>query len=53
MCDFLTVLIDNGYQGFNMFKMNPSVEAARQEVQWMAELKEEILRKTMAKARTP
>jgi len=51
--DFLTVLIDNGYKGFNMFKMNPSVEAARQEVQWMAELKEAILRKATAEARTP
>jgi hypothetical protein len=51
--DFLTVLIDNGYKGFNMFKMNPSVEAAQQEVQWMAELRDEIVRKTMAEARTP
>ncbi len=49
--NFLSVLIDNGYKGFNMFKMNPSVEAARQEVQWMAELKEEILRRTVADAR--
>ena len=48
--DFLTVLIDNGYKGFNMFKMNPSVEAAREEVQWMAELKDEILRKATAEA---
>jgi hypothetical protein len=51
--DFLTVLIDNGYKGFNMFKMNPSVAAAQQEVQWMAELKEEILRKAAAHTRTP
>ncbi len=51
--DLLTVLIDNGYKGFNMFKMNPGVEAAQQEVQWMAQLKEETLRKTVAEARTP
>jgi len=51
--DFLSVLIDNGYKGFNMFKMNPSVEAARQEVQWMAELREEIVGKTISHAPTP
>jgi hypothetical protein len=36
-----------------VFKMKPSVEAARQEVQWMAELREEILRQAMAQAHTP
>ncbi len=45
--DFLSVLIANGYKGFNMFKMNPTVEAAQQEVQWMAELREEMIRKTI------
>jgi len=45
--DFLTVLIENGYKGFNMFKMNPSVEAARQEVKWFSELKEEMVKKTV------
>ncbi len=50
--DFLLVLIDHGYKGFNLFKMNPSVEAARQEVQWMAELKEEIVRQTVRNGRT-
>ena len=28
-----TVLIDSGYQGFNMFKMNPGARTARREVQ--------------------
>ena len=41
------VLIANGYKGFNMFKMNPNVEAAQEEVRWMAELKEEIIRKVI------
>jgi hypothetical protein len=45
--DFLTVLIENGYKGFNMFKMNPSVEAARREVKWFSELKEEMVKKTI------
>ena len=45
--DFLAVLIDNGYKGFNMFKMNPNVEAAQQEVRWLSELKPEIVKKTV------
>lgn len=45
--DFLTVLIDNGYKGFNMFKMNPNVEAAQQEVRWLSELKPEIVKKAV------
>lgn len=36
-----------------VFKMKPSVEAAQQEVRWMAKHREEILRQTMAEARTP
>jgi len=44
---FLTVLVNNGYKGFNMFKMNPNVEAARQEVLWMAELKNEMVQKVV------
>ncbi len=45
--DFLSVLIDNGCKGFNMFKMNPNVEAAQEEVRWLSELKPEIVKKTV------
>jgi hypothetical protein len=45
--DFLTVLINNGCKGFNMFKMNPNVEAAQKEVKWLAELKDEIVEQTV------
>ncbi|MFQ6035846.1 MAG: hypothetical protein ACE5NM_08380, partial [Sedimentisphaerales bacterium] len=44
---FLHVLIDNGYKGFNMFKMNPNVKAAQKEVEWLAELKQEIVQRTI------
>jgi len=44
---FLTVLINNGCKGFNMFKMNPNVEAAQKEVKWLAELKDEIVEQTI------
>jgi hypothetical protein len=42
--NFLLVLIENGYKGFNMFKMNPNVEAAQKEVKWFSELKEELVK---------
>jgi hypothetical protein len=32
-----------GYKGFNRFLMNPSARRAAQEVEWMAELREEIV----------
>jgi len=43
--NFLLVLIENGYKGFNMFKMNPNVPAARKEVEWFSQLKPEIVKK--------
>lgn len=46
--DFLTVLIETGYKGFNMFKMNPNVPAAQKEVRWLSELKPQILDKTVS-----
>ena len=45
--DFLNLLIDNGYKGFNMFKMNPNAETARREVRWLSELKQEMIKKTI------
>jgi hypothetical protein len=47
--NFLHVLIENGYKGFNMFKMNPNVEAAQEEVKWLSELKGEIVKDTIAR----
>lgn len=45
--NFLLVLIENGYKGFNMFKMNPNVPAAQKEVEWFSQLKPEIVKKTI------
>ena len=45
--DFLLVLVENGYKGFNMFKMNPNVTAAQKEVEWFSQLKPEIVKKTI------
>jgi hypothetical protein len=47
--NFLHVLIENGYKGFNMFKMNPNVEAAQKEVKWFSELKEELVKDTITR----
>jgi hypothetical protein len=47
--NFLHVLIENGYKGFNMFKMNPNVEAAQKEVKWFSELKEEVIKETITR----
>jgi hypothetical protein len=46
--DFLHVLIMNGCKGFNMFKMDPDVPAAKKEVKWLAEMKDDIIRQTIA-----
>jgi len=45
--NFLLVLIENGCKGFNMFKMNPNVPAAQQDVEWFSQLKPEIVQKTI------
>ena len=47
LLDFMTVLIENGCKGFNMFKMNPNVPAAQREVRWLSELKPKILDMTI------
>jgi len=39
----LTLLTQHGYRGFNRFLMNPSAPRAALEVQWMAELKPQIV----------
>lgn len=41
--DMLLLLTQYGYRGFNRFLMNPSARRAAQEVEWMAELREEIV----------
>lgn len=42
--EMLLLLSQYGYRGFNRFLMNPSAPRAAQEVEWMAELREEIVR---------
>jgi hypothetical protein len=41
--EMLLLLSQYGYRGFNRFLMNPSAPRAAQEVEWMAELHEEIV----------
>jgi hypothetical protein len=41
--EMLLLLTRYGYKGFNRFLMNPSARRAAQEVEWMAELREEIV----------
>ena len=45
--NFLNILVENGYKGFNMFKMNPNVPAAQKEVKWYSELKNEIVERAV------
>ena len=41
--EMLALLTQYGYRGFNRFLMNPSVLRSAQEVEWMAELRPEIV----------
>ena len=41
--EMLLLLIQYDYRGFNRFLMNPSARRAAQEVEWMAQLREEIV----------
>jgi hypothetical protein len=41
--EMLMLLTQHGYRGFNRFLMNPSAPRAAQEIEWMAELREEIV----------
>jgi hypothetical protein len=41
--EMLVLLSRYGYRGFNRFLMNPSAPGAAREVEWMAELREEIV----------
>jgi hypothetical protein len=41
--EMLMLLSQYGYRGFNRFLMNPSAPRAAQEVEWMAELRDEIV----------
>ncbi len=42
--NFLIILIENGYKGFNMADMVPDHENNKEQVKWLLELKDEILR---------
>ena len=50
LLDFMTILIETGCKGFNMFKMNPNVPAAQREVRWLSELKPQIVDMTIRTA---
>ena len=41
--EMLVLLTQHGYRGFNRFLMNPSAPRAAREVEWMVELRPEIL----------
>ena len=47
LLDFITVLIETGCKGFNMFKMNPNMPAAQREVRWLSELKPQVIDMTV------
>jgi hypothetical protein len=49
----LLLLSNNGYRGFHRFLMNPSAPAARREVAWMAQLRREIVDRTVAAKAMP
>ncbi len=42
-CIMLVLLNDHGYRGFNRFLMNPSASQAAREVEWMAELRPQLV----------
>jgi len=45
MRNFMLAMIDYGYKRLNLFAMDPSHPAGRQEVRWMAELQDEIVKR--------
>ncbi len=47
--EMLVLLTQHGYRGFNRFLMNPSAPRAVQEVEWMAGLREEMIRRVTGK----
>jgi hypothetical protein len=47
--EMLMLLTQHGYRGFNRFLMNPSAPLAAREVEWMAELREEIVQHVIAR----
>ena len=51
--DMLVLLNQYGYRGFNRFLINPSSARAVREVQWMAELKPEIVGLVVASKQPP
>jgi hypothetical protein len=53
MREMLLLLTKYGYRGFNRFLMNPSARRAAQEVEWMAQLRKEIVQSVVSKRGTP
>jgi hypothetical protein len=50
--EMLLLLTQYGYRGFNRFLMNPSARRAAQEVEWMAQLRKEIVQYVVSKRGT-
>jgi hypothetical protein len=51
--EMLLLLTQYGYRGFNRFLMNPSARRVAQEVEWMAQLREEIVKYVVGKGGAP
>ena len=51
--EMLVLLTQHGYRGFNRFLMNPSAPRAAREVEWMVELRPEILALVVETKGTP
>ena len=49
--DFMLAMVDYGYKGLNLFAMNPLHPARLKEVRWMAELRDEIVRRIVGTKR--